>query len=61
MRDETYEKANAALTVLAQNTSHTQEIHKAIDSIQKLFYRYHEATETLKSIEAKLFHFSKDE
>lgn len=61
MRDAIYDTAHAALTTLANNTSDTQETREAIDSIQKLLYRYHEATDTLESIEAKLFHFAKKE
>ena len=59
MRDETYEKADAALTVLVENTQDTENIREAIDAVQKLLYRYHEATDTLDSINAKIYHFTK--
>ena len=58
MRDETYEEASEALTTLAKNTPDNQETRDAIDAVQKLLYRYHEATDTLDSINAKIFHFT---
>ena len=60
MRDQTYEEASKALTTLANNTPHNKETREAIDAVQKLLYRYHAATDTLDSITAKIFHFTKE-
>ena len=59
MRDEIWEKANKALSRLAEEAHDTASGRQAIDDIQNLLYRYHEATNALAEIEAKIFHFKR--
>lgn len=62
MRDQIWDEANNGLTTLCDNiTTMTPELAKAVDAIQKLSYAYHEATNVISSINAKIHHYHKEQ